>query len=265
MTTLVGIKAHEPNLKKDYVLLASDSRWTNKGYRDFGYNSKKIFSNSNKNLIIGHSGVYLFSPKNFFYSEEKEIIKNFISKKYGHLDDVFEDMEEMNKENVIDFIFGIRGNDGPELCFFYKKLWNPFEKFLVSKQDKKFFNINFELYSKWESNNICVAGSGSDFAYEKLTRELMLVPKINDHFVISVENLLNSVRSSIIESKKNDVYTGGMMNLGILTNENTFTYQNFMDLDEKRNFEISKITALLKKMKSEVKTKNHSLENDLVI
>lgn len=251
MTTAIGIKGYDPILKKSYILLASDSKWTNKQERDFGFDAIKIVYNKNANMILAHAGTALFNSDNKFYKDTIKKINNLENKNYSKNEEIFKDLNQINKDAKCAFLFASNINSNLSLNYVRKKDFKILNKKLFKK------NINKDIISGF-------IGSGHKFADGEIKKTLNLLPRTNDNeYEIKLSNLLQLINKGLIESSRNDINTNGHIDIGVLQNNGYMKVRNFSNLHEYEDFQTSK-DRIIQKIRTQTGTTKKSLDKILL-
>lgn len=257
MTTILGIRGYDPIIKKEYVLLASDTMWSVKSNKEFGFDSKKfgfdskkIFYNQYKNLLIGHAGTEFFGNRNSFKEKRLNAISDCLKKPHLKESEVQKTLKKINADNS--FIFGLAAANKISL--------NSAQDHYFKIKGKKLFRYRFK-----ESNILyySMIGSGNLYAFEKIKDFLESSKKRKNDMIVPLKDTLINFYKGLIEATKKDGFTGGEMDVGVLTKAGVFLKRNFANLNQEEDFyEIKERN--IKEIKEEIKTSKKSLDKILL-
>lgn len=218
MTTIIGIKGHDPKRKKDYVLLASDSQGSSVNTKGdligCNYNTTKIICNFKKKYILANAGKAIYPP---VYNPTENTFKEIINlaqnnKTKEELISSLKEIQKQYEENV--YLGG--SNFGGKVS-----IWN----------FKKRTSTNFPDYSE-DNFGVAFDGSGRSYASSEIGKSREWDFKTTIPLDEAIFLCLNGLK----KSAKNDEFTGGHMNLAVITNTNSYSYSNFAELNKNEKF-----------------------------
>lgn len=230
MTTIIGIKGYDSNRKKDYVLLASDSQgiFLDEKSNIIGcdYNTTKIICNFQKRFILANAGYAIYPP---IYNPNENSFKEIINLAQNNKtkEELISSLKEIQKqygENV--YVGG--SNFGGKVS-----IWN-FEKRTSN---------NFSDYAE-DCFGVTCEGSGSSYASGKIGKSR----KWDFKTTIPLDEAIFLCLDGLKEATKKDKFTGGHMDLAVITNTNSCSYSNFAELNKNEQF-----SKLIKKSEEELK------------
>lgn len=206
MTTNIGVKAFDPDSRRNYILLIGDSEgsWEDDGLERFAYNLKKIHINKGKNFMFAYAG-----ETYNFRKEYKSILK---SKKIIESQDLIQTFLKIRKQGFKKNTYICAQNQKGTLSLFS----------LVG---------NFLVGVEYLCN-----GSGREFVQDSMNEIWNFSKWINGKKVIVcpwTESIPFCFRVLQKASGKNkDKYTGGHMDIGIMTSKGSSIYRNFASLSK---------------------------------
>jgi len=212
MTTNIGVKAFDPNYKENYVLLVADSQgtWKDEGLERSAYNQKKIYLNKGKNFMFASAG----TTNNFIF-EYKSILK---SKEVINSEKLIKTFSNINKQNFNDNTYICAQNQNGIVSFF-----TLFENRLV------------------EAEYLC-NGSGKKFIQKSMDEILEFSRWMNRERIIvcPLKEVISFCFNVLQKASKKDKYTGGHMDIGIMTSKASIICYNFESLRDKETKELKR-------------------------
>lgn len=262
MTTVIGISGHSPELKKDYVLIATDGRSSMDWGPGFGKDilsddEQKIIFNENSNMILSYDGEDLGGSLNSFDEKEKSIVIGLSSIKYDKKEDIIRSLKLINAKHRHSFVFAANYNNSLDLSVVFNK---PIFKRLGIFRKKSIVGFENEVY---DSVKRAFIGSGATYANKKNTKGFDNLEIKDGRYITSIENLLGIAKDSLLGISKKDFGTGGYMNIGVLTESGIMDVRRFYDLNSVSDFEESN-GQVLERLRSEFDRKNASLDEILL-
>ena len=209
MTTIIGFKGYDPEMKKEYVLLAGDSRGT---YLDkngtittkFSNVGEKILWSRNHDYFIGYSGNAL--EKNSQKGKNlEEKISNLVELENPSSKKIEEKLEEINKCN-------------PNNQYFFTTICD----------GKPFFNFYDSKLGLKEKISHGIIGSG--MLYNENAKIKNPNGTLNKDANLIEVNLDDGIRYSLEKLNKIsnfDKMTGGYMGIAVLVDKKTSLYDPF--------------------------------------
>jgi 20S proteasome alpha/beta subunit len=204
MTTVIGIAGKDPETSESYVVIAADTRGTLHGRLPLDI--KKVFAGEDSNYAFGIAGRSIsnnFSPN--FESEIYDFINNSKTEDKKYIETTLKSIDDALEKQYGDnnsYLVSIKKDD-PELLALSKKGL-----------------VNVGAYKS--------IGSGSDFAYSVLD---VLDKYVEDDRVnLSKIDALKVVFESLNEAASKDKFTGGHMDVAIVTQSNVKFLPSYKDI-----------------------------------
>lgn len=205
MTTVIGIAGKDPETLEDYVVLCADSRGTLYGRTPLDV--KKVFTEENANYAFAVAGKCLeynfskdFEPEIYnFINKPKTESEEYIKKILKIIDDAL--LKQYGERNSI--LLSIK-KDAPELMKLSEK--------------------GFAARGAYE----CI-GSGSDYTNKLESLEDYIE---DQRVLISKRDALNIAFEAMNEAASKDKYTGGNMNVAIITGSGIKVIPSYRCLDK---------------------------------
>lgn len=236
MTTIIGISGYDPNKNQEYILIATDSRVSFNWGKGFGIdvlsdNAEKIIFNQETSLILSYDGTQLKSDGPL----EKQV-KNLESKLYQNKEEIFQDLEMINKEEDHSYVFATKCNDSLDLNCLFKRYQEKKSRFFRRKVTKIADNERHEKIKR------VVIGSGAQYFSQKIKKKFEKIGIEENRYVSTLKEIILPIIDSFKEISNKDIYTGGKINLGILTKSNIIKLSDIYDLNQnKMKIELEKI------------------------
>ncbi len=213
MTTIFGIRAFDPKKDKEYILMASDSqlslRETDKSVITVcSYNCEKLLATSHK--VMADAGTYIntydIDSHNTRTNKAKQAYKNL---KDFDLDktEIITELRQISKEFDNSYIIGLNFDYRLNIMGYHTKY-----NFLRRRVPQIYNSLQFTF-----------RGSGGHYAKD------IIRPKLGEHttsidlggkIIMPIEDLISLSIDGMQEASENDMYTGGHMDIAIITRTN---------------------------------------------
>ncbi|MGV8086172.1 MAG: hypothetical protein ACP5N1_00945 [Candidatus Woesearchaeota archaeon] len=223
MTTIFGICAFDPTKNKDYILLAGDSQVSDylDTYKEKFFlrvkrtDYKKLIQN--KNGIIALCGTAIDLVNNveeeirqaYFDLHKTSISKNTLMKNFRKISIKY------NNSNILGSNFDKELN-----LLGYSTKFNLFKGLIFIPQ------IDRNILATYR-------GTGNNYAYNVIDTELKKYQNTQERFsnLISINDLIDLSIEGMKSASKNDIYTGGHMDIAIITKSNIKLTRNIVQLE----------------------------------
>lgn len=216
MTSETGIKGYDPMEKQEYVLVATDSQRTMEDDQGKilrkGYDMKKLILPQTKNQIIAYAGLNLHQAGVDYPEEIKRNLSRLHNSKNlssENLEKIFEEinfqLKKVKGENT--YILGIEEKG----------------KINLKAYDKNGLSKNLLFTSAGEGQKFLDDFIGNRLKKTKMDEKGVIMP-LSEAMILSMQGLNYAA--------KNDEYTGGNFNFGILTKDKRCTFTNFAKIDK---------------------------------
>jgi len=243
MTTILGIRAYDPNWKTDYILLAADSQVSfehRKGRitcKDYG--CRKILRNPKIGLSFAYAGEAIDPIIAKFNENTKTALKKLTQEKINQ-EDISELIKKIGLQYRNTYILGSNINSNLSLDTIYYPFIFGNNNTFFSKRAKIYKNL-FRVF----------AGTGQYFALESIVPQLT-IGEVNGEkkYVIPTYTLLFNAFQGLNNASEKDIYTGGHMDFAVITPNRCTCCWNFARLDFNKSKPFS---ALLKETENKFK------------
>jgi hypothetical protein len=229
ITALTGLNRYG----EKYVLFASDSQSSITGennlIKNVSYSAKKVFSNKEKSMIFAYAG------KEIFFENQALVIRNkadeFIASKERPATDIREELELLDHMVHYEEIRDGKAIERNQYLFAGKG------DLILNSSNIPYITFGTIRHETCGSGSICID-----------------LNKDQDNFIQDLtsgnfEGVLRREFGHILEAARNDRFTGGHFDFGILTKERVKIYRNFAklrpDKSEEELFEVGKIKLLI--------------------
>lgn len=218
MTTIIGINAYDQGNKREYSLFASDSKMSAKNKEGevikSVHNARKINYNPRSKFIFANSGLPLDPDIRKYSSKERYFYEKLLNQRdlsEGEISHILKNLgEKVKKENS----FLLARDTGDEITM----------DFFGGNSEKK------GLYS-------AMIGSGNLYASSVIKDKLGLaISNSKGKRNLPLKEALKLCYEGLMESSKEDIFTGGHMDIGILSKNNLFLLPRVASLNKKEDF-----------------------------
>lgn len=223
MTTIFGICAFDPKKNREYILLASDSQVSRCFDTCTKENFLRVERTDYKKLIQTKHGIIASCGKaiDLVHNVEEEIKQSYFNLHQNNIskNEIIKNLRKISTKYNNSNILG--SNFDKEL-----NLLGYSAKFNLLKGLIFIPRIDRNLSATYR-------GSGNNYAYNFIDPELKKYQNMQERFsnLISINDLIDLSIEGMKNASKNDLYTGGHMDLAIITKNNIKLTRNIVQLE----------------------------------